>query len=429
MLIEKHSQEFPGRNYLEIKEKMLNWLKQFNIFCLLENHAYTTYPSLTETIVAVGCKNNYSANAGKALEGLQQYLQKGKWYFGHLGYDLKNEIEILHSNHPDNIGFPDIHFFEPETVIEFTGNDMIIHGDDPQKILNDILQQTKIPAWVSVSNNVTSSFSQEDYINSVEKIKSHILRGDCYELNFCIEFNSTQKADPFFIYQNLTALSPNPFSAFYRLHDKYVCCASPERFLCQKGNKLISQPIKGTSKRQNDPAADETARKKLFENKKERAENVMVVDLVRNDLSKVCENGSVQVDELFGIYTFPQVHQMISTVSGVPAKNATFSAIIRALFPMGSMTGAPKKSVMSLIEKYERCRRGIFSGSIGYIRPGGDFDLNVVIRSLLYNDTPEPISYPGGSAITGYSDPEKEWDECLLKAEAIKKVLALTDQD
>ena len=148
----------------------------------------------------------------------------------------------------------------------------------------------------------------------------------------------------------------------------------------------------------------------------------MVVDLVRNDLSKICREGTVQVEELFGIYSFPQVHQMISTITGELQPGLSFADIIKQTFPMGSMTGAPKKKVMELIEQYENTRRGIFSGAVGYIKPGGDFDFNVVIRSILYNQATQYLSYLVGSAITFYSKAAEEYEECLLKAEALKKV-------
>jgi para-aminobenzoate synthetase component 1 len=168
---------------------------------------------------------------------------------------------------------------------------------------------------------------------------------------------------------------------------------------------------------------DEQNKEELFHSSKDRSENVMVVDLMRNDLSKICKEGTVNVDELYGIYSFPQVHQMISTISGELKKNISFSEIIQATFPMGSMTGAPKKKVMELIEQYEKTKRGIFSGAVGYISPAGDFDFNVVIRSIMYNSMSGYLSFQTGSAVTFYSDPEKEWDECILKAEAMKKVL------
>ena len=229
--------------------------------------------------------------------------------------------------------------------------------------------------------------------------------------------------DPFFIYQKLSELSPNPFSSFYKLNDKFLLCASPERYLKKMGDKIISQPIKGTLKREINFEEDEIKKQEFFVNEKERSENVMIVDLVRNDLSKICEEGSVEVDELYKIYSFPHVHQMISTVSGKIAVNKKIKEIISATFPMGSMTGAPKKRVMELIEKYERSRRGLFSGAVGYINPENDFDFNVVIRSILYNETTHYVSIPAGAAITFSSDPEKEYEECLLKVEAMKKVL------
>jgi para-aminobenzoate synthetase component 1 len=219
-------------------------------------------------------------------------------------------------------------------------------------------------------------------------------------------------------------ISPNPFAAFYRLQDKYLLCASPERFLMKTGNQISSQPIKGTNKRDLlNSLHDDELKKELAESRKDQSENVMIVDLVRNDLTKICKEASVKVDELFGIYSFPQVHQMISTIRGELKEATPFSQIISATFPMGSMTGAPKHRVMQLIDEYEPSSRGIFSGSVGYINPDGDFDFNVVIRSIMYNATNRCLSYQVGSGITFYSDPEKEWVECMLKAEAIKKVL------
>ncbi len=229
--------------------------------------------------------------------------------------------------------------------------------------------------------------------------------------------------DPVSIYQNLIQLSPSPFSVLYKLNNKYLICASPERFLQKKGNRLLSQPMKGTAKRAlHDEAKDKNLKKELQISPKEQAENVMVVDLVRNDLSKICREGTVIVNELFGIYSYPQVHQMVSTVTGEMQENISFSQIVEAMFPMGSMTGAPKKRVMELIDEYENSKRGIFSGAVGYLHQN-DFDFNVVIRSIMYNSTNQYLSYLVGSGITFYSDPEKEWEECLLKGAAIKKVL------
>ena len=273
--------------------------------------------------------------------------------------------------------------------------------------------------------DVQSALTKEEYISTIEKLRTHILRGDCYEINYCQEFFATgADIDALQVYKQLTAISPNPFSCYYKLDDKYVLCASPERYLQKKGNHILSQPIKGTFKRNlENKAADNDLKKQLQESEKDKSENVMVVDLVRNDLSKVCKEGTVKVDELFGVYSFPQVHQMISTITGELNDNVDLSDILKASFPMGSMTGAPKQRVMELIEQYEKTKRGIYSGAVGYISPNKDFDFNVVIRSILYNATNQYLSYLVGGAITFYSDPEKEYAECLLKAEAIKKVL------
>jgi para-aminobenzoate synthetase component 1 len=229
--------------------------------------------------------------------------------------------------------------------------------------------------------------------------------------------------EPVQVYRALASLSPNPFSALYRVNEHWLICASPERYLRKQGRHLLSQPIKGTAPRSINSKEDQELKDQLQQSAKDRSENVMVVDLVRNDLSRICEEGSVKVDELFGIYTFPQVHQMISSVTGTLKDNISFEEIIRASFPMGSMTGAPKKKVLELIEKYERTKRGVFSGAVGYITPSGDFDFNVVIRSILYNQTSKYLSFQAGSGITFYSDAKNEWEECLVKAAAIRKVL------
>jgi para-aminobenzoate synthetase component 1 len=335
-------------------------------------------------------------------------------------------MEQLVSSHPDNIQFPDLFFFEPEVVIRLNENEMIIEADDPEAIFKTIETTTAEKNTSSAAViNIQQRIERDEYIDIIEKLRQHILRGDCYEINFCQEFFTANTfIDPVSIYQKLSKLSPNPFSALYKLNDQWLICASPERFLQKQGDKILSQPIKGTAKRvTDDKGKDDDSRNKLFNSAKDRSENVMVVDLVRNDLAKICEEGSVKVDELYGIYSFPQVHQMISTVSGELKKDISFGEIIKATFPMGSMTGAPKKRVMQLIEHYEKTKRGIFSGAVGYLSPQNDFDFNVVIRSIMYNAATNYLSFQAGSAITFYSDPQKEWEECLLKAEAIKQVL------
>jgi para-aminobenzoate synthetase component I len=419
---------FTVDNISEFRKKMLSWSNRFSIFCLLDNQQYSFDNPAFECILAAGCKQSISVNAGNAFDTLNQfYSQRSGWLFGHLGYDLKNETESLTSQNPDGIGFADMFFFEPELVIKLSGNNVEITGTSyPQEVFNAIVQETTGPVTTTASGiQLQNRFTKEGYIAAVKKLQQHIARGDCYVLNFCQEFFAdSTRINPVEVYRQLTTISPNPFSALYRINDCYCICASPERYLKKQGNYILSQPIKGTSKRHLlDELEDEASRRHLRESEKEKSENVMVVDLVRNDLSKICREGSVKVDDLFGIYSFPQVHQMISTITGELLPDADIGAIIKATFPMGSMTGAPKKKVLQLVESYELTKRGLFSGAIGYINPNGDFDFNVVIRSILYNHTNSYLSVQTGSAITFYSDAEKEYEECLLKAHAMMQVL------
>lgn len=408
---------------------MLSWCNRFNICAFLDNHHYQLPGHSYECLVGCGTVASVSANAGNALNELQLFLDQQKdWCFGHLAYDLKNETEQLQSAHADHIGFADLCFFVPEYVFQLGEKEISIGSLNNDHA--EIFQQIKAHSIISSSqkNNlqIKERVSKEDYLNSIQSIRQHILRGDCYELNYCMEFFAEEAGiDPVLVYQSLTTISPNPFAAFYKVDNSYLLCASPERFLRKQGNQLLSQPIKGTLKRdRTDTAEDEVLKNQLYKSEKDRSENVMVVDLVRNDLSRVCKEGTVKVEELFAVYSFPQVHQMISTISGEIKDELTFTDIIRATFPMGSMTGAPKRKVLQLINQYEQARRGIFSGAVGYIAPNGDFDFNVVIRSILYNAYTNYLSYLVGSGVTFYSDAEKEYEECLLKASAIKNVLA-----
>lgn len=420
---------FPISDFEQAKQKVLNWIQRFNTFCFLDNHQYQIEPHSIECLLAAGVKRQLSMDAGTALKQLQSFIDEKKgWLFGHLGYDLKNEIEKLSSTNPDSIQFPDLFFFEPEIVIRFSANEMVIEADDPAMVFADMSDMQSGAGTCNTLQeavNIQSRLSRQEYVTVINKLKQHILRGDCYEINFCQEFFTENAAiNPVDIYNKLSRVSPNPFSALYKMNDQWLICASPERFFKKQESRILSQPIKGTSRRvmgNNDE--DALSKEELLSSPKDRSENVMVVDLVRNDLAKVCEEGTVKVDELYGIYSFPQVHQMISTVSGKLKSDISFTEIIRATFPMGSMTGAPKKRVMELIEEYEQTKRGIFSGAVGYISANGDCDFNVVIRSIMYNAKSKYLSFQAGSGITFYSDPEKEWEECLLKAEAMKKVL------
>lgn len=412
---------------------MLNWCNRFNICSFLDNQQYTSTHHSFECLLGAGAVHSLKVNAGSnAFQQLQAfYEQHGDWLFGHLGYDLKNGLEPLYSNHADGIGFPDLFFFVPEIVIQLSEQDMQMHIGSLQADHAVIYQQIVAAGAPAIKKDLPSlaiqaRLNRDEYLHIIRQLQQHILRGDCYEINYCQEFYAREAViDPLSVYLSLSAASPNPFAAFYKVDDRYLVCASPERYLKKEGDKLFSQPMKGTWQRDIfSQEGDVKNRERLYHSAKDRSENVMVVDLVRNDLSRVCEEGSVQVDELFGVYSFPLVHQMVSTISGRLRKDVHFMDALQYTFPMGSMTGAPKKRVMELIEEYEQSKRGIFSGSVGYITPDGDFDFNVVIRSIMYNAQDRYLSFQAGSGITFYSDPEGEYEECLLKAAAIKKVLS-----
>jgi len=408
------------------KQQMLHWANQFNICCFLDNNEYSSNHHSYEWLLAAGSVKIFSPSEDK-LQALKEFCADNKdWLFGHLGYDLKNEIENLNSFHQDFIDFPDIFLFQPEIVIYLNTGSVSISciTQEPENIFTSIKNIALHQGHRFQKPDIQLRTTKWQYVDTIEKLRKHILRGDCYEINYCIEFFAEETSiDPLTVYEKLINISPNPFASFYKLHDKYLMCASPERYLKKTGKEIISQPIKGTIKRNIDITKDQINKQQLYQSTKNRSENVMVVDLVRNDLSKICKDGSVDVEELFGIYTFPQLHQMISTVKGELKDNVDFADIVKATFPMGSMTGAPKRSVMQLIEKYEQTKRGIFSGAVGYIDPQGDFDFNVVIRSIMYNATFEHLSYQVGSGITFYSNAEEEFEECMLKAKAIEKVL------
>ena len=394
---------------------MLHWVNRFSICSFLDNHLYASSHQQAECLAAAGYIQSFTgANALLAIDTF--YLNEPDWLFGHINY-----------GNDSIIGFDTIHFFQPETVLRLENNQLFIETiqASPNDILAEIMAIEMDQSEKKPSIQVKPAISKEEYIQIIHQLLNHIHRGDCYEINFCQAFFAKEvNLDPIQTYIHLTNISPNPFCCFYKQNNSVVLCASPERYLQKKGDQLISQPIKGTIKRNlNNQDEDEQLRTQLLESNKERSENVMVVDLVRNDLSRICKEGSVEVEELFGIYSFPQVHQMISTIKGQLKANTTFSSIIQSSFPMGSMTGAPKKRVMELIEQYETSPRGIFSGAVAYINPSKDFDFNVVIRSLLYNSENKTLSYLVGSGITAYSKPEEEYEECLLKAKAINQIL------
>lgn len=329
-----------------------------------------------------------------------------------ISYDYKNHIEDLQSNLFSGYQAEDLLLVEPE-------NFMFPYADELTQWL------TPDPNIVMPKVNLQAMISREQYLEAVRALKNHIQQGDIYEVNFCMEFYAENvELEAYELFTRYNALTKAPMAAYLKYHDLHLLCASPERFISKQNDKLITQPIKGTRKRSADVKEDERLKTELKNDPKERAENIMIVDLVRNDLSRLAERGTVNVDELCGIYSFEQVHQCISTVSCTLRKGVGFKDILHAMFPMGSMTGAPKVSAMQLIEQYESTKRQWYSGSLGYIlATGGTFDLNVIIRSMVYDQKNKYLSFEVGSAITLGSDPEKEYEECLIKARAMMQAL------
>lgn len=425
----RRSKSFLANNLTEFKKKALLWANTFD-HCTFFNNNDLSFPfSPFPNFIAADAAEIITFDGKSDFEKLKDEVNANKdWLVGYLGYDLKNQVEKLTSNNLDLTGFPDIYFYRPSHLVFFNNDEVKIESTgNPQEVFDEI-SKVKIDNRRSI--NSIKHFKQEigkkDYLNTVNTLRNHIIEGDIYEVNFCIAFH-TENADlnPLHVYSELIGQSPTPFSVFQKIKSQYLLCASPERFLKKSGNKLISQPIKGTIQRGSTPKEDEVQKQKLQNDEKERAENMMIVDLVRNDLARSCQPGSVKVEEMFGIYPFRHLHQMISTVTGELRDNVHFIDAVKNAFPMGSMTGAPKIKAMELIEQYELNKRGLFSGAVGFITPNGDFDFNVVIRSIFYNASSKKLSFQAGSAITYDSIPEKEYEECMLKVKAIKEILVI----
>jgi len=382
-------------------------------------------------LLGFGVKDFIRTQENPCLDKLQNFIDSNKsnYIFGALNYNLKNEIENLESHQTDFLNFPQILFWIPKYVIKIQKENFeFVQGEKNEEsfnFLNYFLEEETDLNFHRFNDELKPRISKPTYLDRIQKIKQLLQRGDIYEVNFCQEFFAENIEIPFEmdLYFKLNKIAKAPFSSFLKFDEFTIFCNSPERFIQLKNGRLVSQPIKGTAPRNIDSKIDEEIKNELKTNPKERSENIMIVDLVRNDLSKIAEKNSVNVDELCEIYSFPTVHQMISTISCVPRTEVSFTDIVRATFPMGSMTGAPKISAMKIIDELEDFNRGIYSGSIGYIAPNGEFDFNVIIRSLIYNSEKHYLSCSVGSAITILSDAEKEYEECQIKVEKLLSVL------
>ncbi|MBI1183285.1 aminodeoxychorismate synthase component I [bacterium] len=409
----------------QLATNLISWLKTsgFKHFYLLYTGGEATeFPQPKNYKLLLGV-STHSVECTE-LEKLDAFLD-GNNAFGLFSYDLKNDIENLSSCNVDYFGIPNLRFAKPDLFLAIDNNsaaNLICADTDLIDAFIDGLNTHTAPEThtPTASLSFESDVTDGDYLENVRRIQDEIVEGNVYELNYCRNYNAQAQIDPFAYFTIICKSAPSPFSAFIRHNDQYIVCGSMERFLCKQGNKLYSQPIKGTLANKGRYKVE---RESLYQSTKDRAENLMIVDLVRNDFNRFAKPGSVQVDELFGIYTYPAVHQMISTVSAEVASDFSLYKAILHMFPMGSMTGAPKLSAMQLIEKFENFKRGIYSGAIGYVTENGDFDFNVVIRSVLYNAATKQINIAVGSAITIDSKPEDELAECAVKIEKLKSLL------
>ena len=414
-----------------LKERLLAWASRYEEVAWLDSNHYLQNHGRYQAILAVDAFTAIKTDCRNAFKELNEYQQvTNDWLFGYLSYDLKNDVEHLSSDNFDGLHFPDLYFFQPKKVFLFTDSEVELQylnlvDDELESDWEEILS-TKI-STISASGDIKISLrtTKDAYFEKVAQLKSHIDRGDVYEANFCQEFYANNATiDPIQVFHSLNAISKPPFATFLKLQQHYVLSASPERYLKKEGAVLLSQPIKGTARRMERYQDDLQMVQSLKADPKERSENIMITDLVRNDLSRIAKKGSVLVEELCEVYTFEQVHQLISTIRCLANDGISPTEILEKTFPMGSMTGAPKIRAMQLIEALEDTRRGVYSGAIGYFGPNGDFDFNVVIRSILYNEARKYVSFSVGSAITAKSVIANEYEECLIKAKAMRQVLS-----
>lgn len=413
------------KNFPDIKSRLFAWSAQFSPVAWLDSNDYPHHHNAYDAILAVGMHPQAQwLNSYNAL----QNAVGDDWLFGFFSYEFSNAWEQIVPTNPAYISVPKLQFFNPEKIWLLQGDTLTALYSSDANADEDFAQLVSTPPLdftESKAIDLKPRISKSDYLQHATALQQHILRGDIYEVNYCMEwFAENVEVLPHQFFNALNSISKTPFAAYLSMKNVHLMCASPERFLSRKGTHVFSQPIKGTAARHTDEFLDKANAQLLKNDPKERAENIMITDLVRNDLSRIANKGSVSVAEQCAVYPFSQVHQMISTVVASCSENTHSLDIIDACFPMGSMTGAPKQRAMELINRYEVSQRSLYSGAVGYFAPNGDFDFNVVIRSLIYDAQQQYLSTHVGSALTAAANVEQEYEECQLKVEAIKRVLA-----
>lgn len=431
-----------------------------DIATLLEspNLADPEYPQLSRYSICAGAPRKvegkaqlWTPNKGDILPFLRSLRQKssidnpevahlpftGGW-LGWLGYDLAWEIESLPNLKQDTLPFPVAYWYEPEcfAVLDHLKQVLWLAASDLSQ-LNDLqtktISQSPVPnlqypvtnAQYPIPNPqspINFLTDQEQYQNCVKKAKKYIQAGDIFQANLSLRFQTQTNLDSWSIYLQLQQINPSPFASYWKSPWGDVVSCSPERLVKLQRNKAETRPIAGTRRRGQDKTSDRALAQELLSNTKERAEHIMLVDLERNDLGRVCQWGSVEVDELLVIERYSHVMHLVSNVKGILQSDCDTIDLIRGVFPGGTITGCPKVRCMEIIEELEPLRRSLFYGSCGYLDCRGNLDLNILIRTLLYVSSPNSelaqVYGQVGAGIVADSDPQQEWYESLNKAEA-----------
>ena len=416
-----------------LKQNILEWCNAQDEYCTLFENITIQSRDENQFIWKLGviCQSEYLYDSlDFPLTKFEEYIQtKENEKFCFISYDLKNNFENLTSRNEDKVDFPLILAWEPQLIFIYnTQGSLEIHytNEKSQQQVVAILNWNRRTNKLAEDAEIKTKTSKLEYQQAFDKITNYIKKGDLFELNFCKEFYVNDiNVESIALYEIMKGRTQANFCVYAQLKNHIVICISPERFITKKGNTILSQPIKGTKKSSSNQKEKQEFIQQLRDSPKDRAENTMAVDVVRNDFSKICVPGTVHVPNFCDVVDYGNVIQMFSTIVGELKPNISFIEILRAVFPMASMTGAPKIRAMEIIEELESSKRGLYSGTIGYILPNGDFDFNVVIRSIIYNRKNRYLSFHTGGAITIQSQMEEEYKETELKASSL--ILSIQD--
>lgn len=377
-----------------------------------------------------------SVSEGDPLELLRRELARhapcatgapfGGGAVGYFGYDLARRISELPQRAQNDLALPEmaVGIYTWAVVADHQEQRCWLAGDEAAlQQWHALTAQPASPGTYALAAAPASDMSEAEYGAAFARVQHYLREGDCYQVNLAQRFCAAAQGDAFALYATLRRENPAPFAAWLNFPFGQVLSASPERFLQLHGRRVETKPIKGTRPRKADPALDQAQAEALRHSAKDRAENLMIVDLLRNDLGKTCIPGSVQVPRLFEVETFATVHHLVSTVSGELAAGHDAIDLLRGCFPGGSITGAPKQRAMEIIEELEPHRRGVYCGAIGYIGFDGDMDTNIAIRTLVYSDG--RVCFAAGGGIVSDSTVAEEYQESLDKAAALLRVLEL----